>query len=429
VTNVLKLPAYRRLLVAYTINELAWSIGPLALAVLVYRRTGSAVGAMAFFLCSQFVPALISPAVVARLDQLNPRAILPVLYALEGVAFLALARVASKFALAPVLVLTVLDGILALTARSLARAVTVAVTQPVGLLKEGNALTNAAFSICYFAGPGLGGLIVVTGGISAALLANAGLFALIAVTLATAGGLPQAPAERTPSAGRLRSAWNQARSVPAIRTLLLLQAAALVFFTISIPVEVVFAQHTLHAGAGGYGALLSAWGAGAIIGSAVYARWRALPAATLVSLGAGSLGAGFVVMAAAPTLAVAIVGAVVSGAGNGIEAVSVRTALQENVQERWMALVMSLNESIAQAVPGIGIALGGAIAALAGARTALAVAGIGALAMTLVAWLVLRPATGLLDEPPAGAGGRMRGPEPQNEPTDARPSPAELQSR
>ena len=54
--SVLKLPAYRRLLAAYTLNELAWSVGSLALAVLVYRRTGSAIGAMGFFLCSQFVP-------------------------------------------------------------------------------------------------------------------------------------------------------------------------------------------------------------------------------------------------------------------------------------------------------------------------------------------------------------------------------------
>ena len=49
------------------------------------------------------------------------------------------------------------------------------------------------------------------------------------------------------------------------------------FFTISVPVEVVLAQHTLHKGAGGYGALLAAWGAGAVLGSAVYARWHARP--------------------------------------------------------------------------------------------------------------------------------------------------------
>ena len=37
-----------------------------------------------------------------------------------------------------------------------------------------------------------------------------------------------------------------------------------------------------------------------------------------------------------------------------------------------MAMMMSLNESIFQAVPGVGILLGGALAALAGPRAALA---------------------------------------------------------
>ena len=276
-TKVLKLPAYRRLLVAYTINELAWSLGPLALAVLVYHRTGSAVGAMAFFLCSQFVPALFSPMLVARLDQRSPGRVLSALYGLESVAFLILALLTVKFELAAVLALTVVDGVLALTARSIARATTVAVTAPAGLLREGNALLNASFSACYMVGPAIGGVVVLTGGTEAALLANAGLFVVMVITLATARGLPGAVVEREPVAGRLRAARSYASDVPGIRTLLSLQAVGLVFFTISIPVEVVFAQHSLHAGGGGGdGALLSSWGAGAIIGSAVYAHWRGL---------------------------------------------------------------------------------------------------------------------------------------------------------
>ena len=43
--RALKLPAFRRLFAAYSLNELAWAFGSLALAVLVYRRTGSALGA------------------------------------------------------------------------------------------------------------------------------------------------------------------------------------------------------------------------------------------------------------------------------------------------------------------------------------------------------------------------------------------------
>jgi hypothetical protein len=55
-----------------------------------------------------------------------------------------------------------------------------------------------------------------------------------------------------------------------------------------------------------------------------------------------------------------------------------------------MALMMSLNESITQGVPGAGILLGGALAALAGPRAALAVGGIGALATGVVMWVTLR---------------------------------------
>ena len=71
-----------------------------------------------------------------------------------------------------------------------------------------------------------------------------------------------------------------------------LQSALTLFFSLSVPVEVAFASHTLHAGAGGYGALVTAWGAGAVAGSTMYARWRRLPARELIVLGSVLLGAG-----------------------------------------------------------------------------------------------------------------------------------------
>ncbi len=426
-SQVLKLPAYRRLLTTYIFNELAWSIGSLALALLVYRRTGSAFGAMAFYLCAQFVPALFAPAIVARLDQHAPRRILPALYALEGLLFLALAGIASSFSLVAVLTLALADGLVALTARSLARAATVAVISPAGLLREGNAVTNGAFSICYMVGPAIGGVIVASGGTSAALLTNSALFAVIAMILATAGGLPGGAHERRPAAGRLRAALAHVRSHRPIRALLLLQGAALVFFTISIPVEVVLVTHALKAGPGGLGALLSAWGAGAVAGSATYARWRRLPGRSLIAIGAGAFGIGFIVMALAPSLGVAIAGAAFAGVGNGIEAIAAHTELQELAEPEWMALTMSVNESVTQAAPGVGIVIGGTLAALAGPRVALAVAGIGALAVTCAAWLMLRP-----HERSEATGHRSAAPEgdqPQGGGSGPSASPAAASSR
>jgi predicted MFS family arabinose efflux permease len=391
VTRLLELPAFRRLVLTAMLNELAWSIGSVALAVLVYRRTGSAIGAASFFLCSQFGPALVSPLFVSRLDQRSARAVLAVLYSLEGVVFLALAWVAGRFSLVPVLGLALIDGILALVARVLARAAWTSVSSAAGLMREGNAAINAGFSVCFLVGPALGGALVALWGARTTLLVNVGVFALIVLAIGTARGLPRSVPDRGSTASRLRSALNYSRGEPVIRRLLGLQALAILFFTISIPVEVIFAQRSLHAGAGGYGALLSAWGAGAIAGSVVYARWRFEPSRELITLGTCALAAGFLAMAVAPSLGVAIAGSAIAGFGNGMQVVAVRTALQEAVAERWMALMLSLNESIFQAVPGAGILLGGAIASLAGPRAALATGAAGSFLVALTMWVKLRP--------------------------------------
>jgi MFS family permease len=180
-------------------------------------------------------------------------------------------------------------------------------------------------------------------------------------------------------------------------------------FTISIPVEVVFVEHTLHAGAAGYGLLLSAWGAGALVGSAIYARWRAVSSRALMALGAFAFAAGFALMAAAPSLPPAVVGAAVAGVGNGVQIVAMRTALQEATPERWMALILSLNESTMQAAPGIGILIGGGLAALAGPRAALA-AGAGTSLIVGIAMWVRLSGSEAAQAAPASAPA-LRGPE------------------
>ncbi len=363
-------------------------MGTLALAVLVYQRTGSALGSTAFFLCAQVLPAFVAPAVVARLDRRPLPIVLPGLYALEALAFGVLAVMTSNFSLPWVLVLTFIDGILAVVARALARTASVAQLIPADLLPEGNALNNAVFSVCFMVGPAVGGVVVVAGGTVAALLVNCGVFAAIALVLVTAG-LRGPASEHETSGGRLRAALAHVRATAPLRTLLYLQAVGMVFFTISIPVEVVFASNTLHSGAGGYGALLSAWGAGAVAGSAIYARWRRKSIRLLIAGSGGAMGCGLVVMAVAPSIVIACVGAVLAGASNGVEMVASRTALQEHTKDGWMAIIMGLNESLAQAAPALGILLGGAITALTDPRIALGVSAVGAFAFTAAAWIAL----------------------------------------
>ena len=68
--------------------------GSSRLAVLVYDRTQRVAPTAAFFIAAKFLPALIAPALTARLDQMALRRSLPALYVLEAAAFAALALIA-----------------------------------------------------------------------------------------------------------------------------------------------------------------------------------------------------------------------------------------------------------------------------------------------------------------------------------------------
>jgi MFS family permease len=106
------------------------------------------------------------------------------------------------------------------------------------------------------------------------------------------------------------------------------------------------------------------------------------------------------------------VGGVIAGVGNGIEIVAMRTALQEATPSGRMASILSLNESMFQAVPGIGIVTGGALAAAGGPRLALAAGGVGALVVASAIWMAL-PALDVVEAeqsemlPPSGEAGAM----------------------
>jgi MFS family permease len=68
-----------------------------------------------------------------------------------------------------------------------------------------------------------------------------------------------------------------------------------------------------------------------------------------------------------------------------------KTVLQEYTPQRWMGLITTLNESVSQAAPGIGILLGGVIATIANPRIAFAIAGVGSLGYAVASWIALRP--------------------------------------
>ena len=143
----LRRPVFRRLAASYALNELGDWMGIVALSVLVFDRTGSAYATAGLFLGNAIParrcwprcwwPAPRSP---------PPRFALPVIYCGEAAAFGALAVLATHFSLAAVIAVATIDGALALTGRSLTRAVVAALLEPAGELRSGNAILNVAFT-------------------------------------------------------------------------------------------------------------------------------------------------------------------------------------------------------------------------------------------------------------------------------------------
>lgn len=389
-TNPLRRPLFRRLAASYAVNELGDWMGIIALSVLVFDRTESALATAALFLGTRFLPALFAPVLVAQVEKPPPRFALPVIYCGEAAAFGGLALLAGNFSLPAVVALAAVDGALALAGRSLTRAVVAADLEPSGELRAGNAILNVFFTGGAAIGPALAGLVVAGFGVQSALLLDAVSFYAVAWILFTAGTMPRAEPEPGRMRDRVRAGIAYIRRETTLRRILTAQGLAFVFFAAVLPVEVIYVKETLGSNDTGYGLLLASWGVGMVLGSLLFARLRQASLPLLLLFSTVAVGAGYLGLAAAPTLAVACAASILGGAGNGIQWVTAISAVQELTAESMQARVMSVLESIGAAMPGIGFAVGGVIAALLSPRMTFLVAGAGVLAIVAVMAPLLR---------------------------------------
>jgi MFS family permease len=386
----LRVPGFRQVAAGYTINELGNWLGDIALAVLVFDRTHSALATAALFLCAGFLPALCAPVLTARLERLEGARVLPALHLAEAIVFGVLAFTAGTVGVVVLVALAAVDGVMAITARALMWATTAALLRPHDLLREGNSLLNGGFTVAGAVGPILGGVLVAALGFGPALGLDAASFAVAAGLLAAARMLPLGAANEERWGGRLREGVRYGLRTRRVRALLGGQAVALVLFTLVVPIEVVFVKGQLHAGNAGYGALLTAWGAGMIAGAATFSLARRTGTIWLLGISALAIGIGYLGIAASPTLLVACLFSLLGGIGNGIEWVALLTALQAETTPERQAVVMSLFEALGTVMPGLGFALGGVIATAWSPRTAYAVSGAGVIVLVAIGAVAAR---------------------------------------
>src|SRR5215207_3143505 len=395
--SALKIPAFRRLALGYTLNELLDWMATVTLAILVYDETNSALATTALFLAAKFLPSLVVPLLAARAEKIPVARSLLGFYLLEAAFFVALVVAAGNPWLPLICALAFFDGTLAATGRAITRAATVAVLEPAGMLREGNAALNLGFSAMSILGPALAGFLVAGVGVQVALAITAGLFVVLALVMGTTHGLPHGTTDEAPWLERLRDGAAYVTSHPVVRPLVIGQSLLLVLFTMVSPIEIVYAKESLDGGDMAYGTLLTGWGAGVILGSLIFTRVHRRPLPVLIGFSTLAIGAGYLGMAVAPTLGPATAAAVLGGIGNGMQWVVVITAIQEAVRSDMQARVAGFFEAVSTAMPGLGFIVGGVLTSLLDPRVAFLTAGIGVIAIVLTGAVFWRLRRGTRD--------------------------------
>jgi len=392
----------RRVVGAYTLNRIGSWVGLVALSLAVFdqsrgssavvgRQTGAVVGLL---LAWQALPAFISPWVVVRVEKAQTRFGLSGLYLFEGVVTAAIVLAIHVYWL--VLPLALLDGTAALAASSLLRSeaghlaremagnISTEGFDPSGVdarhqvsERDVNAAIGFGLSASFIAGPVLGGVLTAGLGAPAALLLDVASFLLCGVLLLDLRPYEQEAAAVESARARLLGAWEHVRGTRLLRGVLLVQAFGLLFVQAAGPLEVSLVKATLHGGDRGYGLMVSAWGAGAVLGSIAFQRFSRASLGTLLAAGTLALGVAFLGYALAPSLALACAAAAVGGVGNSVQLPALMSLVQQLTPPDLHGRVLGGVESLTAMCLAGGLALGGALVALAGARSAFLVLGLG----------------------------------------------------
>jgi MFS family permease len=248
-------------------------------------------------------------------------------------------------------------------------------------------------------GPALAGLVLAQFGPGTAFLANALSFLVVigallmisprAVTVvASVGGV----------VSHFRDGLRYVRQ-RAVLTVAVLGALFSSLLGVSmIQLAEPFTRQILHEGAGAYGLLVAAYGAGAITGSVVtIARGDAVRRSTLTLAGFAIFVAAEVTFGLAPAYAVALGGLFGIGLAQVFAMVSCQTAVQVNVDEHYRGRVLSIYVMCFFAGTPIGALVGGIAAEWIGLRATIVGSAV-LLAGTIGLTLLRYPGFRVLDE-------------------------------
>ena len=362
------------------------AVSMVALVILVVQLTGSA-SAVGGALVARLLPTLASPLFGVLADRFDRRVVLVASDLVRATLVLGLVFVRD---LVLIYGLIFLMGLARTLFNPTIRAAFPSVVGE-GDLARANSLIGGTFSASVTVGPALGGLLVAEVGVSGAFLLDAATY-LISAGLLSRIPLPR-PQREEEEVGVFRELRSGISYLVGARVPLAVMMGA--FLTVlatdlATPAEVFLAKGTFGAGDVGYGLLVSVWGGGMVVGSALMAvlgdRLRLLPAYFLgIFVWALALaGTGL-----SPTFVLALGMLAVAGAANGLDNVVTDTILQRRVPDIFLGRVFSVKYLGYGAGEALAYPAGGVLVDQLGPRATFLLAGITTAAAALVVLLVL----------------------------------------
>jgi MFS family permease len=366
------------------------AVSMVALVVLVVQVTGSA-SAVGGALVARLLPTIASPLAGVIADRVDRRIVLVASDLARAVLVLGLVFARD---LATIYVLVFLMGLARTVFNPTVRAAFPSVVGG-GDLTRANALISGTFSTSIMVGPALGGLLVASIGVDAAFLADAVTYLVSAILLSTVP-LPHPRRESEEEAGFVRELRSGFGYLLGTRVpLAIVVGAFLTILTINatVPAEVFLAKETFGAGDVGYGLLVSLWGGGMVLGSAMMAVLGNRINLVLLYFLSIFVGASALVgTGLAPAFILALGALTVEGAATGIDNVATDTILQKRVPEAFLGRVFSIRFLAYSAGEALAYPLGGLLVDTVGPRSTYILAGIATAAAGLLVLLTVMAA-------------------------------------
>ena len=369
--SLLRNVRFLRLWAGQSISFVGDFVSIVALVILVVELSGSA-SAVGGLLVARLVPTLASPLVGVLADRLDRRVILVASDLARAVLILAAVFTRN------LLVLYVLVFLMGLARTFFNPTIRAAFPSVVGEgdLARANALISGTFSVSYAAGPAIGGLLVSAMGVNAAFVLDAATYLVSALFLSR---IPL-PRPQTGSGagffGELRAGLSYLAGARVPLGIVIGAFLTILTVNATVPAEVFLAKRTFDAGDAGYGLLVSVWGGGMVLGSALIGvlggRIRLIPVYFLgIFVGALALaGTGL-----APTFTLALGVLAVAGVSNGVDNVTTDTILQKRVPEAFLGRVFAVRFLTYSVGEALAYPAGGLIVDAVGPRSTYVIAG------------------------------------------------------